>query len=41
MTTTRVDHEGKAKVGRRKLEFPLTLAGAVITIPDDEDDSEE
>lgn len=36
-----VNRDGVAKVGRRKVTFPLSLAGATVTIPDDEEQPEE
>jgi hypothetical protein len=36
----RVNRDGKAKVGRRTVTFPLSLAGATITIPDPQPDPE-
>ena len=35
-----INRDGKAKVGRRTVTFPQSLAGAVITVPDPEPDPE-
>jgi hypothetical protein len=43
MATVYVNRDGKARLGRRKIAFPLTLAGATVTVDDepDEDQPEE
>jgi hypothetical protein len=39
MPEVRVDADGKATVDGRTLTFPLSLAGATVTVPDVEPES--
>jgi hypothetical protein len=41
MATVYVNRDGKARLGRRKITFPLSLAGATVTVDDDQDEDDQ